>query len=103
MESRVKVIMENRKVTDTKQGLWKQTWVKGEQVSEFRYSVAWSVTVLVNPNSLSLLWSEKGLGQKLQMKYDRPFEIAQKYSPTNLSSTVTFLLWHAPHSQCVSS
>ena len=43
-ESRVKVRKENRKVMDMKQGPWKRTWVKGEQVSEFQYSVAWSVT-----------------------------------------------------------
>ena len=36
--------MENRKVTDTKQGSWKQTWVKGEQGLEFQYGVAQSVT-----------------------------------------------------------
>ena len=34
MESRVKVRMENRKAMDTK-GLWKRTWVKGEQELEF--------------------------------------------------------------------
>ena len=43
-ESRVKVRMENRKVTDTKQRSWKRTWFKGEQGSEFQYSVAQSVT-----------------------------------------------------------
>ena len=37
--------------------------------------------MLLNPHFLSLLQSEKGLGRKLQMKYDGPFEILQKYSP----------------------
>ena len=37
--------------------------------------------VLVNPHSLSLLQSERGLGRKLQMKYDGPFKVIQKYSP----------------------
>ena len=44
MESRVKVRMENRKVMDMEQGSWKQTWVKGEQRSEYQYGVAQSVT-----------------------------------------------------------
>ena len=44
MESRVKVRMENRKVMDMKQGSWKQELDKGEQGSEFQYSVARSVT-----------------------------------------------------------
>ena len=43
-ESRVKVGMENRKAVDTKQGSWKQTWVKGDQGLEFQYGVAQSVT-----------------------------------------------------------
>ena len=38
--------------------------------------------VLVNPHSLSLLRSEKGLRRKLQMKYDGPFEVLEKYGPT---------------------
>lgn len=37
--------------------------------------------VLINPNSLELLRKEKGRGQKLQMKYDGPFEILRKLSP----------------------
>lgn len=35
----------------------------------------------MNPHSLSLLRQEKGRGKKLLMKYDGPFEIAQKVSP----------------------
>ena len=46
--SRVKVRMENRKVMDMKQGSWKRKWDKGEQGSEFRYGVTWSVTMPVN-------------------------------------------------------
>ena len=38
--------------------------------------------VLVNLHLLSLLRSERGLGYKLQMKYDGPFKVTQKYSPT---------------------
>ena len=38
--------------------------------------------VLVNRHSLSLLRLKKGLGQKLQMKYDGPFKVLQKYGPT---------------------
>ena len=38
--------------------------------------------VLVNLHSLSLLQSERGLGRKLQMKYDDPLKATQKYSPT---------------------
>jgi len=38
--------------------------------------------VLINPHSLDLLRSEKGLGRKLQTKYDGPFEIIQKLGAT---------------------
>jgi hypothetical protein len=38
--------------------------------------------VLLNPHSLNLLHAESGRGKKLLMKYDRPFEITQKISPT---------------------
>ena len=37
--------------------------------------------VVLNPHSLSLLSSEKGRGNKLLMRYDRPFEILRKISP----------------------
>ena len=37
--------------------------------------------VLINQQSLRLLEAEKGRGQKLQMRYDGPFEIIRKLSP----------------------
>src|SRR3979490_881899 len=37
--------------------------------------------VLIDPHSLDMLRSKKGLGKKLQMKYDGPFEILEKKSP----------------------
>ncbi|KIJ31324.1 hypothetical protein M422DRAFT_82514, partial [Sphaerobolus stellatus SS14] len=37
--------------------------------------------VLVNPHSLELLRKVKGRGKKLQMKYDRPFEVMEWISP----------------------
>ena len=39
-------------------------------------------SVLINPHSLNLLRTEKGLGKKLHMKYNGPFQIIQKYSPS---------------------
>ena len=47
MESLVKVNMENRKVMVMEYRAWKQTWVKGEHGSEFRYSVA-HVVIIIN-------------------------------------------------------
>ena len=44
--------MENRKVMDMKYGSWKQTWVKGEQGLEFRYSVARSITFCHDANTM---------------------------------------------------
>jgi len=43
--------------------------------------------VVLNPHSLDLLKAEKGHGNKLLMRYDRPFEIIQKLS------LVTYQLW----------
>jgi hypothetical protein len=37
--------------------------------------------VVINPHSLRLLRNEKGLGKKLLLKYDGPFEINGKLSP----------------------
>ena len=47
-DRRVKVRIGSRKVMDTKQGSWKRKWDKGEQGLEFWYSVAQSVTWLLN-------------------------------------------------------
>jgi hypothetical protein len=38
-------------------------------------------SVLINPHSLKLLGTEKGLGKKLLQKYDGPFKISEKLSP----------------------
>ena len=51
---------------------------KGRLILEFEVGDK----VLINPHSLQLLKSQKGLGRKLQMKYDGPFEVSQKLSPT---------------------
>ena len=37
--------------------------------------------VLINPHSLKMLRHKRGLGKKLQVKYDGPFEVLEKISP----------------------
>ena len=36
---------------------------------------------MINPHSLEMLRQKKGLGKKLQVKYDGPFEVLEKFSP----------------------
>jgi len=50
---------------------------KGRLIKEFKEGDI----VVLNPHSLDLLKSEKGRGNKLLMRYDRPFEIIHKLSP----------------------
>ncbi|HXP49451.1 MAG TPA: hypothetical protein VN922_05840, partial [Bacteroidia bacterium] len=56
----------------------KKAYNKGRLIYEFKIGDL----VVINPHSLNLLKSVKGKGEKLLMKYEGPFEIIQKLSPT---------------------
>lgn len=55
-----------------------RSYNKGRKLFEFQEGDK----VVLNPHSLELLRGEKGKGRKLLMKYDGPFDILRKISPT---------------------